>query len=75
MSSLATLLKGWIFDKGAKIAAGAGAVAMLLDVIERVANSNEPARLCIELGPAGGLLFLAGLLVWVAFKSDPPPRP
>jgi hypothetical protein len=74
MQTIGTLIKSWIFDKGAKVAAGAGVIAILLDVVERFSQNGEPARLCVELGQGGALLVLCGFLVLVAFKSDPPRR-
>jgi hypothetical protein len=74
MNTILIALKSWIFDKGAKVAAGAGLIAILLDIIERVSENGETTRFCLELGQGGALLVLAGFLVLVAFKSEPPKK-
>jgi hypothetical protein len=72
MNTILTTIKSLIFDKGAKVAAGAGAIAILLDVVDRFSENGEPAKICLELGQGGALLLLAGFVVLIAFKSEPP---
>jgi hypothetical protein len=72
MDKLITILKGWIFDKGAKAVAGTGAVAILLALFDRLAEGKEPAHFCFTLDATGGMMVVAGLVVLLAFKSPPP---
>lgn len=65
------LIKGFVLDKGAKVATGAGAVAVLLALFDRL-DGKQPANFCFTLDATGGMLLIAGLIVLVAFKSDPP---
>lgn len=74
MGNIVTIIKSWIFDKGAKVAAGAGAIAIVLDIIDRISENGESTRFCLEMGQGGALLLLAGFLVLIAFKSEPPKR-
>lgn len=75
MNSIWTIAKSWIFDKGAKVAAGAGLIAILLDIVNRISENSMTTKVCLELGEGGALLLLAGFLVLVAFKSEAPKRP
>lgn len=74
MSHFLNILKGWIFDKGGKALAGAGALVLVLDLIDRVVENGEPVRFCIDLGISGAIFFLVGIAIFVAFKSEPPHR-
>lgn len=71
MNSLWTIIKGLVLDKGAKIAAGGGAVAILMGLFDRL-QGQAPANFCFTIDATGSVLLIAGVLVWVAFKSDPP---
>ena len=68
------VIKGFVLDKGAKIAAGSGAIAVLLALFDRL-NDRPPANFCFTLDATGGMLLVAGLIVLVAFKSQPPGPP
>lgn len=68
------IIKGFLLDKGAKVAAGAGAVAVLLALFDRL-NDRPPASFCFTLDATGGMLLIAGLVVLVAFRSEPPQGP
>lgn len=74
MNAILSVVKGFIFDKGSKVLAGAGAAALLFDVISKFLETGESAKICLELGQGGALLLLAGLAVLIAFKSEPPKR-
>lgn len=69
--NLINIFKGLLFDKGGKILAGAGLAVFLFDIIQKYLDSGESVKICLELGQGGGLLFLAGLAIFIAFKSDP----
>lgn len=74
MNSLVTVIKGFIFDKGAKVLAAGGAGFIIIDLFNRISESGEPVKLCIDFGVNGALMMLAGVAVFFAFKSDPPKR-
>lgn len=74
MGSLITVLKGWVFDYGAKALGTAGAGVVLLDVINRFAENGEPTSFCFEISTGGALLVLAALAVFFAFRSTPPTK-
>lgn len=71
MGAILTMIKGFLLDKGGKLAAGTGAVAVLLALFDRLAD-REPASFCFTLDATGGMLLVAGLLVLVAFRTPPP---
>ena len=73
MNTVWTLIKGLVLDKGAKLTAGGGALAVLLGVLDRL-QGQPPASYCFTIDATGGVLLVAGALVIIAFKSDPPAR-
>ena len=69
-----SIVKGYLLDKGAKVVAGGGAIAVLLALFDRL-DGKDPAEFCFTLDATGGMLLIAGLIVLVAFRSQPPGPP